>query len=228
MATPVGSTTATGTSGISGNEPWFRALRPTNLKTSWGELVDSYTKSNSLKEWGPVAKGHIKDFWKNTTAVEKAIISEPLTMPLGPWGDIIQAKWMAGIDIKNLPGAQRAAVGAVKYGLPVLVGLGLARLAYKTFKRKDDYPVPPRYKEAYSRLHRMDHGQPFFGSGANLDAIVAFGRKTMPKTMPLHRPIRINPSRGGLVQELGRTANTHHLIGSANTEFNARLFNTVV
>jgi hypothetical protein len=73
----------------------------------------------------------------------------------------------------------------------------------------------------------MEHGQPFFGSGAVTDEILRHGVKTLQSASlkPIHIKPLLNPKAGGMVQELARTANTHHLIGSAATDFNiSRLF----
>lgn len=226
---------AANTSGISGKvlpatgEPWFRALKGESITSTWNELVDDYTRSMNLKDWWSKAKPTITRFWEKATPFEKAAISEPLTAPFGPLGEAWQAKMMAGISTKSLPAGQRVAVGAIKFGLPALFALGLFRAGYKAVHKNDQNQAPPpRYKEAYSRLHAMHNGQPFFGSGANLDAIVAFGRSRMGHGISLHRPIKINPARGGAPQELFRQANTHYMPASTAAQFNTRLFNTVV
>jgi hypothetical protein len=205
--------------------PWFNAFRRAEVGSYVNDVATTWMTETSKQEFWRRAKDRSMEWLKSTTGFERFLLTEIPTAPFGPLGEGVQS-WALAAMPKVAMSPLQTGVGKVLTAAAV-VGAGVA--AYRGLRSvfSTEYDEPPRYKQAYGRLHAMNNGGAFFGSGAKLDEIVGFGDAKMHKnshnigsnTYPL------NPQAGGIPQALNRTANTHYLTGKAQHEFNSRLFN---
>jgi len=210
---------------------WFKAFRPSAFGPMVTDIATAWINQTTKREFVTSASNRFMSWLGEATPFEKYLVTEAATLPLGPLGEVLQLKMLRRLGVTNLKALRAATTATQQTTLVALAGaayVGLGLTTYKAARRAfaPEEEAPTRYKKAYSRLHTMQAGAPFFGSGAKTDAILDFGAANLarPRTPIRDNNMQIAPHAGGLPQELNRQANTHHLIGRAATDFNARLF----
>jgi len=215
------------TSGIAGS--WFSAFRPANFKPFLTDVASRWANDESKASFWKYAKARSMKWLSDATHFEKFLATEAATAWMGPVGEGIQLNMLHKLGVTgtstSLKGAQGLAVGALTATAYAGVGLGIYRGVRSALVTEEK--EPPRYNAMYSKMHAMNYGQPFFGSGAKTKDILEYGEMALRRlsgASSAKRTVTINPQLGGLPQTLNRDANTHHLIGRAAQDFNARLF----